>query len=198
MKCGTRAGQKSSGIIVVRYWAKQPGIGHLLHFNRYLRRFVYISFVYPSIDIKFELSGQNENHMTEKQVITIRKSWRVFRGIDPKVVGDAFYSKLFHDHPELRRMFPKNMDEQYKKLIDMLSTIVSRVDDLEGLGNDIAAMAKRHVAYGVKPFHYQLVGDALLWTLQQGLGKEWNDEVRKAWALCYEQLSQAMIRFSET
>ena len=118
----------------------------------------------------------------------------MFRGVDSRVVGDAFYSKLFHDNPELRRMFQKNMDEQYKKLIDMLTAIVSRLDGLDELSKEIAALANRHVSYGVKHFHYKLVGDALLWTLQQGLGKDWNPELEQAWKTCYQELSESMIR----
>ena len=37
---------------------------------------------------------------------------------------------------------------------------------------DRSDLARRHVAYGVQPEHYALVGSALLWTLEQGLGDE--------------------------
>ncbi len=131
--------------------------------------------------------------MTADQIILIKRSWKIFRSIDPAFVGDAFYSKLFTDTPALRRMFPKNMDEQYRKLIDMLSTIVSKLDNLNSLTDDIAAMAQRHVQYGVRPAHYKLVGKALLWTLQQGLGSDWTEEVKEAWIKCYTLLSQTMI-----
>lgn len=132
--------------------------------------------------------------MTEKQILLVKKSWKVFRDIDPGKIGDVFYSKLFIDHPELRKMFPRNMEEQYKKLIDMLSTIVSRLDHLNELNDDIYAMAQRHVAYGVKDYHYKMVGDALMWTLQQGLGKDWSGELNEAWAACYNSLAGAMMK----
>ena len=34
--------------------------------------------------------------------------------------------------------------------------------------------------YGVLPAHYDVVGQALLATLEGGLGAEWNDQVRRA------------------
>lgn len=131
--------------------------------------------------------------MTEKQIILVKKSWKVFRDIDPHKIGDVFYSKLFLDHPELRRMFPRNMDEQYRKLIDMLSTVVARLDNMDDLTNDIAAMARRHASYGVKNQHYKMVGDALLWTLQHGIGKDWTNEHLDAWSTCYNELAEAMM-----
>jgi len=120
----------------------------------------------------------------------------MIRGIDPLLVGDLFYTKLFTDHPSLRHMFPQKMDGQYRKLMDMLSIIVARLEKLDELTSDIADMARRHVKYGVRPAHYKMVGNALLWTLQHGLGKDWTPDVKEAWIKCYTTLSDAMINAS--
>jgi hemoglobin-like flavoprotein len=37
------------------------------------------------------------------------------------------------------------------------------------------------VDYGVKPAPYDSVGAALLWTLEQGLGSKFTDELKAAW-----------------
>jgi nitric oxide dioxygenase len=136
--------------------------------------------------------------MTEEQVKLVKKTWKMVRAIDPVMVGDLFYSKLFNDHPALRNMFPKKMDEQYRKLMDMLSTVVARLEKLDELTNDISEMARRHVGYGVRPAHYKMVGSALLWTLQQGLGNDWTQEVKEAWIKCYNTLADTMIAASTT
>jgi hemoglobin-like flavoprotein len=134
--------------------------------------------------------------MTEVQIILVKKTWKAFRGISPTTVGDLFYSKLFSDNPPLRKMFPSNMEQQYQKLIDMLNAVVIRLDKLGELTEEIAAMAQRHVGYGVRPAHYKLVGNALLWTLQKGLGTDWNEEVKNAWVTCYKILADTMINSS--
>ena len=134
--------------------------------------------------------------MTSEQILLVKKTWKVFRGISPETVGDLFYSKLFTDNPSLRKMFPTNMQQQYQKLIDMLNAIVIRLDRLDALTEEIAAMAQRHVQYGVRPAHYKLVGTALLWTLQKGLGEDWTNEVKNAWTTCYTILADTMINSS--
>ncbi|MBC7850004.1 MAG: hemoglobin [Chitinophagaceae bacterium] len=134
--------------------------------------------------------------MNDKQVSLIKNSWKTFRTMDPQIVGDLFYSKLFVDHPELRRMFPADVKQQHSKFVDMLSFIVSRLDEFEELTADIAAMAKRHVGYGVKTQHYPLVGKALFWTLKQGFGKSWTPELEEAWVTCYASISATMIKAS--
>lgn len=131
--------------------------------------------------------------LSQHQIKLVKESWRSFRNVSPAVVGDLFYSKLFADHPSLRKMFPKQMDEQYKKLVDMLTAIIVRLDHLGTFTEEIEAMARRHVEYGVKPAHYKSVGDALLWTLEKGSGKGWNEEIKHAWANCYWILANIMI-----
>jgi len=131
--------------------------------------------------------------LSNQEISAVKKSWAKLRNIDPVVIGDAFYSKLFFERPALRKMFPVEMDAQYKKLVDMLNTIVTRLDHLDELTEEIVAMAKRHEGYGVKPEHYEPVGAALVWTLKVGLGSEWNEEVQNAWIKCYGVLSNAMI-----
>jgi len=131
--------------------------------------------------------------MTEQSVALVKKTWKLFCDIDPLLIGDVFYTRLFTGHPALRKLFPKDMKEQYAKLMSMLTTIVSRLDRLEELSQEIADMGRRHVEYGVKPSHYKLVGDALFWTLKQGLGKDWTPQVEVAWKECYTVLSDTMI-----
>ena len=134
--------------------------------------------------------------MTTEQIFLVKKSWSIFREIDPVLVGDVFYSKLFFDMPYLEKLFHTSKDEQSRKLIEMLSVIVGRLDRLEELTEEIKQLAIRHVRYGVKEQHYKAVGTALLWTLRQGLGNDWNEKVSEAWATCFQILSETMINAS--
>src|SRR4030095_3170608 len=131
--------------------------------------------------------------MTGDQIAIVKQSWKVFRDIDPVIIGDFFYSKLFVEAPYVRQMFKPPRPAQSKKLIDMISTIVGRLDRLNELTEDIKKLAIRHVDYGVRPSHYKAVGIALLWTLKQGLGKDWNKDTEEAWEACYKMLSDTMI-----
>jgi len=132
--------------------------------------------------------------LTPEEIRLIKKSWGLFLDIDPSIVGNVFYSKLFFDRPELKKLFPVNMDAQYNKLLSMLSTIVMRLDRLDELSEEISALGKRHKEYGVQPDYYKPVGEAFVWTLQTGMGREWNEELRSAWVKCFNFLSGEMIK----
>ena len=131
--------------------------------------------------------------MTDQEISIIKNSWNHILKADPHLIGHVFYTRLFLQMPSLRAMFKDDMKEQYQKLIDMLHLIVSRLDKIEEMNEEITQLAIRHVEYGVKPSHYKVVGDALLWTLAKGLGDNWTEEMVTAWTKCYNYLSDTMI-----
>jgi len=132
--------------------------------------------------------------MTEKQITLIKNSWKLLRKIDPVLIGDVFYSKLFIDLPQVAHLFKTPRPQQSEKLIAMISLIVRRLHNLDELNKEIEELAVRHVSYGAKPEHYAAIGKALLWTLERGLGYDWNKELEQAWQACYAMLSATMIK----
>lgn len=131
--------------------------------------------------------------MTLSQLTLVKQTWRLLREVDPAVLGDVFYGRLFLNYPALRPLFKGSMDVQYQKFVDMLSIIVARIDRPDTVAAEIQALALSHAGYGVKPSHYADVKEALLWTLEQGLGSDWNSEVERAWIACYDALTKAML-----
>jgi hypothetical protein len=75
----------------------------------------------------------------------------------------------------------------------MLAGVVKGVGNLEQVLPAASALAKRHVSYGAKAEDYPVVGAALLWTLEKGLGDGWTPEVADAWGAIYGTLSGYMI-----
>ena len=84
------------------------------------------------------------------------------------------------------------MKEQGHKLMHMISLAVRRLHRLETLVPAVQALGTRHVSYGVEDEHYDTVGAALLWTLEQGLGGDFTPEVKDAWTEAYHLLTGLM------
>jgi len=104
-----------------------------------------------------------------------------------------FYDRLFEVAPQVKAMFPSDMTEQRKKLMATLAYVVNGLDKLESILPAASALATRHVSYGAKKEHYPVVGGALLWTLEKGLGDAWTPELADAWTTAYGTLSGFMI-----
>src|SRR5215472_8388363 len=105
-----------------------------------------------------------------------------------------FYDYLFVIAPSVKPLFNGDMAEQRRKLIAMLAAVVNGLGDLNSILPAASALAKRHVGYGVEARHYDDVGQALLWTLEQGLGsKAWTKDVAAAWMAAYTTLADFMV-----
>jgi hemoglobin-like flavoprotein len=130
--------------------------------------------------------------MTQDQVKLVQESFAKVAPIS-ETAAVLFYDRLFEIAPSVKPLFPTDMTEQRKKLMMMLATVVGGLGNLESILPAASALAKRHVGYGAKPEHYPVVGSALLWTLEKGLGDGWTLDVAEAWTTAYGTLSGYMI-----
>ena len=108
------------------------------------------------------------------------------------VAADLFYDRLFAVAPKLRELFPADLREQKRKLMQMIATAVGGLNNLDKLIPAVKALGARHSGYGVTAAHYGIVGEALLWTLERGLGESFTPEMRSAWAKIYGVLAATM------
>ena len=130
--------------------------------------------------------------MTPDQVKLVQESFARVAPIADQAAA-IFYDRLFAVAPQVKAMFPTDMTEQRKKLMATLAVVVDGLSNLASVLPAASALAIRHVSYGAKPEHYPVVGGALLWTLEKGLGEDWTHEVAAAWTAAYGTLSGYII-----
>jgi hemoglobin-like flavoprotein len=130
--------------------------------------------------------------MNSTQIALVQESFAKVAPISEQAAV-IFYDRLFEVAPSVKAMFPIDMTEQRKKLMATLAVVVNGLNNLEAVLPAASALAKRHVSYGAKPEHYPVVGGALLWTLEKGLGAAWTPDVADAWTAAYGTLSGYMI-----
>jgi nitric oxide dioxygenase len=130
--------------------------------------------------------------MTPEQVNLVQQSFAKVAPISERAAV-IFYDRLFEVAPSVKEMFPADLTEQRKKLMATLAVVVNGLSNLAAVLPAASALAKRHVSYGAKPEHYPVVGGALLWTLEKGLGTAWTPDVAAAWTAAYDTLSGYMI-----
>lgn len=130
--------------------------------------------------------------MTPDQVKLVQQSFGKVVPIS-ETAAALFYGRLFEIAPTVKAMFPADMTEQRQKLMATLAAVVNGLGNLPSILPAASALAKRHVSYGARAEHYPVVGAALLWTLEKGLGEDWTPEVAGAWTAAYSTLSRYMI-----
>jgi hemoglobin-like flavoprotein len=129
--------------------------------------------------------------MTADQKKSVRDSFEMVLPIRDDAAA-LFYGRLFELDPTLRPMFKGDLTEQGRKLMQALALAVASLDKLDELAPALQDMGRKHVTYGVEAAHYNTVGAAMIWTLEQGLGPAFTPDVRDAWVSVYGVVASTM------
>lgn len=129
--------------------------------------------------------------MTPEQKQLVQESFAKITPIADQAAA-LFYQRLFFLDPSLKPLFKGDMEEQGRKLMKMIGTAVNGLDDLNAIVPAVQDLGRRHIGYGVKDEHYDTVGGALIWTLDQGLGDDFTPETQQAWTEVYGILATTM------
>ncbi|MEQ8208243.1 MAG: globin family protein [Lacipirellulaceae bacterium] len=129
--------------------------------------------------------------MTPEQITLVQTTWAQVEPSADQVAG-LFYGRLFEIAPEVKPMFTTDIAEQGKKLMQMIGVAVNGLPKLDTIVPAVQQLGVRHIEYGVEAGHYDSVGAALLWTLEQGIGDGFTPEVKEAWTETYVTLATVM------
>lgn len=129
--------------------------------------------------------------MTNEQIHLVRTSFAKINPIAEKAAA-LFYAKLFDLNPKLRHLFKGDVYEQGKKLMQVIAYTVENLDRLDEILPQVRELGARHTTYGVEDGDYDTVGEALLWTFEKALGREFTINMRESWAAVYNLLANTM------
>ena len=115
-----------------------------------------------------------------------------------KQQGDAItarmYELLFEKYPQVKLLFANAPDNQSKILTQSIIAYSEHIDDLSALSSALEQIARKHVAVGVQPEYYPLVGESLLQAFREILDESITDEIISAWQEAYFFLAEQLIQ----
>ena len=137
------------------------------------------------------------NHVQE-----VENSWNKVSALGVENVGVLLFKNIFTIAPEALELFSfRNEPNLYDSLtlkahgVNVVNTVgkaVAGLREFYTLVPALAALGERHVEYGILEPHYDVVGKALLMTLEQGLGDAFTPQVKEAWTIVYEAVAVTM------
>jgi hemoglobin-like flavoprotein len=130
--------------------------------------------------------------ITASQIRLVRSSFEQVLPI-ADVVGELFYGRIFRLAPETRALFGDDISLQAKRTMAAVKDVVDGLDRLDDLRPFLVRLGARHVRYGIKPKHFEIVGVALIWTLESGLGETFTPAVREAWLEVWKFIADGMV-----
>ena len=130
--------------------------------------------------------------MTPDQITLIQDSFKKVAPISDTAAA-IFYERLFEIAPEVKPLFKGDITEQGAKLMTTLGVVVNGLRNLDKIVPVAQQLAVKHVDYGVTADHYAPVGEALIFTLDKGLGDDFTADLKESWLTAYTTLSSVMI-----
>jgi hemoglobin-like flavoprotein len=130
--------------------------------------------------------------ITPQQIELVQSSFQQVLPI-ADFAGELLYGRIFVLAPETRALFDEDIRPQAKRLMGAVKVAVDGLDNLEKVAPFLVKLGARHVRYGVRAEHFDVGGEALLWTLEQGLGDAFTPDVRQAWVAAWNVVAGAML-----
>jgi hemoglobin-like flavoprotein len=100
---------------------------------------------------------------------------------NPEETALLFYARLFALNPALRPLFTTALPEQAEKFMRMLAFIIGGLHRPSTIIGEVKSLGVRHMGYGTLAAHYDVVGEALLWAIDQRLGPHSTPAIKAAW-----------------
>jgi NAD(P)H-flavin reductase/hemoglobin-like flavoprotein len=122
----------------------------------------------------------------------LKESWTLVEEQQDKLAS-YFYARMFLSNPQLRDLFPVQMEVQRARLLGAIVTAVQSVDDPERFDEYLRSLGRDHRKFHVHAGHYDIVGAALMEALRTFGGEQWSPEYDQAWRDAYAAIAAKMI-----
>ncbi len=129
--------------------------------------------------------------METKDIEIVQETWQKMSS-EVEEISEKFYANLFLIAPEAKSLFREDIKSQALKLKSALNTTVRSLGRMDEIRPILRGLGQRHVGYGAMEAHYDVVGQALIYTFRQILADDWTIEVEKAWINAYTAISSEM------
>lgn len=153
-----------------------------------------------------EANAPPKKPLTEEMKLEVNETWKLVAE-DLTGHGIVFFKRVFELAPEALALFSFKEEENLyesealkkhaNKVMTTVGVAVAGLADVAKLVPVLESLGKRHKGRGVLPVHYDVVGAALLFALEKGLGDKWTDDVKDAWATVYDVVASTMIKGGE-
>lgn len=130
--------------------------------------------------------------LTAAQVDTVRSTFTPVAEVEEEVAR-VFFDKVFKMAPQVKPLFTgADMKQKGQVLMKAVATAVASLDKLEELIPMIQDLGVKCAGFGIEPDHYDVFAEAVIATMNDALGADFNKEANEAWTLAYWLVANEM------
>ncbi|CAE7621624.1 ngb1 [Symbiodinium sp. CCMP2592] len=151
----------------------------------------------PPVDVNAPLD--------ERDIQLVQASFAHVARLGAKNVGKLLFMNIFKVAPGAVDLFPfargeanlyrpgGNLELHALKLMETVATAVSMLRELDQLVPILEGLGLQHAGFGVQATHYDLVGIALISTLEVVLGRQFTEPVKHAFMKVWKLIKETML-----
>lgn len=110
-----------------------------------------------------------------------------------EAITTVMYAYMFKTYPEVEKLFRDAAENQRVKLANAIYAYAANIDKLYNLKSGIEKIALAHVKTEVKPEHYPIVKESILYAFVEVLGNVLTKDIVQAWSEAYDFLANVLI-----
>jgi len=159
-----------------------------------------------TVDIRAPPVDLNEP-LGKRDIDLVQQSFAKVATLGADTVGKLIFTKIFTAAPGALQLFSFKADgldfeNLFRKdgkaighavgVVTTVGTAVGLLNDLEKLVPVLQELGLKHFGFSVIPAHYDVVGEALIGSLSDGLAAQFTDCVKNAWLKVYKIIKATM------
>ena len=133
--------------------------------------------------------------LTQEEIQTIKETVPLLKD-KGQTITSIFYKRLFEQHPELKNVFNQTNQKRGLQSSALAMAVLAAAENIEDLSPIVPAIMPvvyKHCALQVKPEHYPIVGENLIWAIEEVTGLEDEDPIIQTWIKAYGEIADAFI-----
>eukprot|EP00929_Paragymnodinium_shiwhaense_P036343 TRINITY_DN1948_c0_g1_i3.p1 TRINITY_DN1948_c0_g1~~TRINITY_DN1948_c0_g1_i3.p1 ORF type:complete len:172 (+),score=56.70 TRINITY_DN1948_c0_g1_i3:83-598(+) len=161
---------------------------------------ITVDLTTPAVDVSAPLD--------ERDIDLVQQTFGYVAQLGADTVGKVIFMKIFEKAPGALQLFSFKADGLEKtnlfrlgspavthatKVVTTVGTAVSLLRDLGTLVPVLQALGLKHHGLGVIPAHYDVVGEAIIESLQVALGDKFTEPVKNAWLKVFTVMKNTMV-----
>lgn len=133
--------------------------------------------------------------LTQEEIQTIKETVPLLKD-KGQTITSIFYKRLFEQHPELKNVFNQTNQKRGLQSSALAMAVLAAAENIKDLSLIVPAIMPvvyKHCALQVKPEHYPIVGENLIWAIEEVTGLEDEDPIIQTWIKAYREIADAFI-----
>lgn len=108
-------------------------------------------------------------------------------------VAARLYARLLATHPEMHQLFPIEMAQEKRKLLEALVLVVKSLRQPDALREVLSELGRCHTCWDTTAEHLPVFCDALVSVMADVAGDRWSDQFTQDWTTLLELAASAVL-----